>query len=181
MGLIAEALEIHTASISKFDPHRDYISLSHVHLSAQELFDQFVDGFHDSRPIRLKCYKGYQMEADLVKRIMSTFTGRVQIGIEIRAFDGLVLGHPDFLFDGYPADCKSILMDEWLPRDAALPRRIYWQMQAYMKYGNFTKSLVVLESRETGYIIERWLHPNLAIQSQIDAKLADVVRQIRAI
>jgi hypothetical protein len=178
MENIAIAIEEYTASISNFDERRDYVSLSHVHLGADELVAQFQGGFQDGRDVRLKCYKGYQMEKDLVSRIRAVFGNRISDGGEISAFGGLVKGHPDFLFDGYPADCKSVLMDEWLPKDGKLSRRIYWQMQGYMKYAGKEKSLVIFESRENGRLVHIWVRPNLGIQNDIESKLQEVVKRI---
>lgn len=175
---IAEQLEQYTADISPFETKRNYISLSHIHLSVEEIIDQFKTGFKDGRETRLKCYKGYQMEADLANRIKSVFGDRVVRGIEISAFDGLVKGHTDLMFDGYPADCKSVLMDEWLPKDGKLPRRIYWQMQGYMKYANKDRALVIFESRENGRLVDIWVRANQHIQSEIHDKLTEIVKQV---
>ena len=45
----------------------------HIHLSVDEIINQFKAGFKDTVPIRLKCYKGYQMERDLVERIKAVW------------------------------------------------------------------------------------------------------------
>jgi len=170
-------LERYTAANSNFDRTRPYVSMSHVTLSEEEIMALFLNGFEDSLAIRLRCYKGYQMERDLKERISKVFPDQVKFGIEIEAFQGMVLGHPDFFFAGYPADCKSVPLDEHLP-GGKLPRRVYWQMQAYMKYSLKSQALVIYESRETGRIMHYWIRENLAIQAEINHKLQRVVEAI---
>ncbi len=175
---IAEEIERYTAEHSNFDVRRDYISLSHIHQTVEEIVDQYRNGFQDGRDVRLRCYKGYQMEKDLLVRIRAVYGPRIKGGGEISIFDGLVKGHPDFLFDDYPGDCKSVLMDEWLPIDGKLPRRIFWQMQAYMKFAEKQKALVIFESRESGKLVDIWLRPSFKVQNEIVDKLEEIREKI---
>jgi hypothetical protein len=178
MSKIATTLEQFTASISQFETKRPYISLSNSIKTEEELLNEFLNGFQDGHEIRLKCYKGYQMERDLKARIEKCFCGHVGPAPEISVFNGLVQGHPDFLFDGYPADCKSVNLDEHLPINGKLPRKVYWQMQGYMLYMKAPKALVIYESRQSGFIRDFWIPANPPIQYQIDAKMRAVVSQI---
>lgn len=175
---ITAMLEEYTAANSNFEDRRNYISLSHCHLSAEEILAQFNDGFQGGLLTRLKCYKGYQMERDLMARIIATFGKRIDVGLQVSAYDNLVQGHPDFCFDNYPGDCKSVLMDDWIP-NGKLPRKVYYQMQGYMLYSGAPKSLVIYESRETGILKAFWIHANKRLQSEIDAKLSTVVKQLQ--
>lgn len=175
---IASTLEQFTASISQFETKRPYISLSNSFKTEEELLNEFFNGFQDGHEIRLKCYKGYQMERDIKSRIEKCFYGHVGPTEEISAFNGLVKGHPDFLFDGYPADCKSVNLDEHLPIDGKLPRKVYWQMQGYMLYTNASKALVIYESRQSGFIRDFWIMANPAIQTQIHIKMKTVLSHI---
>lgn len=180
MNRISSTLEQFTASISKFETKRPYISLSNSIKSEEELLHDYFHGFTAGHEGLLKCYKGYQMEHDLKARIEKCFHGHVGPGGEISAFNGLVQGHPDFLFDGYPGDCKSVNLDEHLPVDGKLPRKVYWQMQGYMLYGKKDKALVIYESRQSGFIRDFWIVRNGPIQIEIDAKMRSVVSQIPA-
>ncbi|AYB35308.1 hypothetical protein [Chryseolinea soli] len=74
------------------------------------------------------------MEKDMVHRLVNIFGDRVRTRTEISAYGGLVMGRPDFEFDGDPGDCKSVLMDAWIPLNGWLPRKGYYQMQGYMLY-----------------------------------------------
>jgi hypothetical protein len=175
---VARELEVYTARNSRFETERDYISLSHASLSVDEIILQRANGFEDSELIRLRCYKGYQMEDDLKRRIKAVFGDRVEMNVEVSAFDGLVKGHPDFTFDGYPADCKTVPLDEHLPKDKKVSRKVYAQMQAYMLYMQKPKSLVIYESRETGKLVDIWLRANEAVQREIDKKFYEVVTKL---
>lgn len=174
---IAEEIEQYTMQHSNFDTRRDYISLSHIHLPIDQIVNQYRNGYQDGKEVRLKCYKGYQMERDLMTRIRAIYGDRIADGGEISLFGGLVKGHPDFLFDGFPSDCKSVAMDAWLPEGGKLPRRIFWQMQAYMKFSDQQKSLVIFESRESGRLLDMWVRPHFKTQEEIAQKLRDI-RQI---
>lgn len=179
MSEITIALEGYTALHSKFETSRDYVSISHCYDSPEKMIDTFFNGFEDSLEIRLRCYTGYKCEADLLKRLGLVFGDRVKMCPAIYEYDGLVKGHPDFIFDGYPADCKSVPLDEHLP-DGRLPNRVFWQMQGYMLYMKKEKALVIYESKATGRIKDYWVHANRTIQSQIKDKFDYVVNEIRS-
>lgn len=179
MSKIAITLEQFTASNSGFETKRPYISLSNSIKSEEELLHDFFHGFQDGgHEMRLKCYKGYQMERDLKERIEKCFSDHVGPGGEISAFNGIVQGHPDFLFDGYPADCKSINLDDHLPVENRIPRKVYYQMQGYMLYGKKDRALVIYESRQSGFIRDFWIDADKAIQSQINIKMLSIVSKI---
>jgi len=180
---IAQQIEAYTASISKFETSRSYVSLSQCVAPADELLKMFFDGFTDSPEVRLRCYKGYQMEKDLKERLIAMPDLNFTEHEEISAFDGLVLGHPDLQFHKtnifIPCDCKSVPLDEHLP-ESLLPRRVYWQMQGYMLYAKKDESLVIYESRETGKIRDYKVRSNEGIQSEIHAKLQFVIGKIKS-
>jgi hypothetical protein len=190
---LAKSLEDYTARHSNFQTKRNYISLSHIALDDHELLKQWFQGFEDSYKIRLRCYKGYQMERDLIQRLISIYgkyepeckisTGKIKLGVEYSSPNGLFKGHPegeliiDRVDNAVPFDCKSVPLDEHLP-DGKLPRKVYWQMQAYMLYGKKDKACVLYESRETGIIREYWLRPNTSVQADIQAKVNRVSAEI---
>lgn len=173
----ATQLEEFTASISQFDTHRPYIGLSNIYLEPATLIDHYLNGQTSDLIGKLKCYKGYQMEKDLVGRIQSLYKDRISFR-EIEAFDGLIKGHPDFWYDNIPGDTKSVLMDDWFP-DEKLPRKIYWQLQGYMLYGNSHKAIVVYESRESGRIKHKWVNRNEIICREIKVKVESIVNKLK--
>jgi hypothetical protein len=168
---LARSLEEFTARHSNFQPKRHYISLSHIAIPEADILKQWFGGFDDSLQVRLKCYKGYQMEKDIVNRLIAIYGDRIQTEIEYSTRNGLFKCHPDFEFDEFPGDCKSVMLDSWLPEPGKLPRKVYWQMQAQMLYGRKDKAVVIYESRETGLLRDYWLKPNASVQAEIDAKV----------
>jgi hypothetical protein len=93
---------------------------------------------------------------------------------------GLWKGHVEIVLDDIPTDCKSVPLDEHLPQDR-LPRRVYWQMQAYMLYGNWATGMIIYESRESGIIRDYLVAPNGSIQRQIEEKRKRIESQIPSV
>lgn len=180
MSRISEQIEAYTCDHSQFETSRDYISISHCGLTIEEIVNQHRKGFIDSKEIRLRCYKGYQMERDLKERIKATFDHRIRFDIEVSAFDGLVKGHPDFALDENPGDCKTVPLDEHLPKER-LPRKVFYQMQGYMLYMRKKSAIVIYESRETGKIQDYWITAHESIQREIDAKFQQVLRSLNLV
>lgn len=176
MGQFSELLEAYTAHNSNFETSRSYFSLSHAFLPYEDIRIQMLKGFPDSHVIRLKCYKGYQMEQDLLRRITEVFRDTITLKPEVSAFDGMVKGHPDFLYEGDPADCKTVPLDEHLPGER-LPRRVYWQLQGYMLYMKRDRALAVYESRESGWIRDYWVKPNPTVQIEIECKYEKLIKE----
>lgn len=178
---IADALIAWTVAHSGYETRRDYIGLSGCSLSVDEIVHNYRNGFPASEMDHCKCYKGYQMEADLLRRLRLIFDDRIQFGGEISTFDGLVKGHPDFRLDGFPGDCKTVPLDEHLPDSDGrrLPRRVFFQLQGYMAYSLKQRALVVYESRENGALRVFWLYRNARVQNQIHDTLSQAVAIIR--
>jgi hypothetical protein len=176
---VAKELEAYTASMSGFETKRNYLSLSHISMEDEEILSQWFNGFRDSHMIRLKCYKGYQMERDLINRVVSVYgPDRAKLNVEVGK--GLWKGHVEIVLDDIPTDCKSVPLDEHLPQDR-LPRRVYWQMQAYMFYGNWAEGRIIYESRESGIIRDYLVAPNFSIQRQIEEKRKRIEAQIPSV
>jgi hypothetical protein len=173
----ATQIEEFTASISGFEPRRKYIGLSNVHLDVGALVDLYNHGSKSDHLGLLKCYKGYQMEKDLLERLKKLYGYKISTR-DIVVHGGLVQGHPDFWYDqDIPGDCKSVLLDAHLPEDK-LPRKVFWQLQGYMLYSNTVKALAIYESRESGRIRHKWINRNEAICREIKTKIDSVLELI---
>lgn len=182
MSDISKQLEAFTAANSSYELSRDYVSISHCGDSVEKQIETYFAGFIDSLEIRLRCYKGYQIEKDLVGRIKKVFTNRITTGFEISEFDGLVKGHPDFCFDDLPGDCKSVPNDEHLPfakEGKQIPRKVFWQMQGYLYYMKKPKGLLIYEVRDTGRIQDYWVYANPTIGETIHSNNKAIVAEIQ--
>lgn len=174
---IAKDLEAYTAQHSNFDKKRPYISLSHISLSDEEILNQWFNGFKDGHDVRLRCYKGYQMEKDLLERLKAVYGDRLKTGIEYTAENGLFKCHPDFELDGDPGDCKSVPLDEHLP-EGRVPRKVFLQLQAQILYGRKQRGYVIYESRETGRIRDYLIRADFRTMEWIDEKVRRIKSQI---
>lgn len=177
---IADALTKWTVEHSGYEPRRNYIGLSRCSLPVDEIVRLYRDEVQVDELSHLRCYKGYQIETDLLRRLKLVFGDRIQLGGEISAFAGFVKGHPDFFFDGFPGDCKTVPLDEHLQEPGRLSRRIFFQLQGYMAFSGKERALVVHESRENGLIRALWLFKNMRVQDQIHTTLSQAVAIIRA-
>lgn len=162
----------------RFEEKRDYVSLSQISQPVEELVRQYREGYISDENGKLKCYKGYQMENDLLKRVKAAYGEAIILHPEVTysACPNLIKGHPDFKYNEYPGDSKSIAVDEWLPKDGYVSKRIYMQMQAYMLCMGVDKSVVLFESRETGKMLDIWVHANDSMQNIIELKLIEVIK-----
>lgn len=178
--VIEEKLIAHTLETSGFQEKRDYISMSAAYFSAEDIAKKFLEGDRATTEQKLKCYKGYQMEKDLVYRLCAEFGNRVSLrDRRIEAYNKIA-GHVDFWFDGLPGDCKSVLKDEWIPARHKVPNKAYWQMQAYMLYSKKDLGIIVYESRETGIIKVFTIQQNKGVQERIAQKFGEVIALISA-
>lgn len=178
MGEFSKQLMGHTIEKSNFEERRNYISMSHAHLGVEEMVRYYREGFSSDDVGKLKCYKGYQMEKDLVRRMSDTFVSEISPGGEITAFDGFVKGHPDFWYSYMVGNCKSVLMDSWIPKGGKVPYKVFMQLQAYMLFGGAEMGIVVYESRESGLIDDFILKPNFKVQDGIYRKYEKAVELI---
>ena len=166
-----------TLRLSRFEEKRNYISLSHIVKPAEHLIADYKKGFQFNTVTKLKCYKGYQMEEDLLRRLIILYPNAITTGTEYSLHNGLFKGHPDFEYLGMPGDCKSVLMDEWLPAlpDCKLPLKVIFQMNAYMMCADKNNAVVVYESRENGVLRHAWLKKDEFVQKEISEKI-EIIR-----
>lgn len=169
----------HTVANSQYDSHRGYLGMSQIIADEAEILKKFRSETPATQEHQLKCYKGYQMEADLVKRCKQIWGDKITTGKELSAYNGMVKGNPDFFLNNKPCDCKSVLLDSHIPEPNKLPKRVYWQMQAYMLYAKENLSFVIYESRESGKLSVIAVRQNRHIQAEIELKFQRLVKAIR--
>lgn len=168
-----------TLENSGFETKRSYISLSHIMNDVDTLIRQYEQGYSDSEETRIRCRMGYWMEKGMMERL-SKIEGIEPGGeIVVPESNGLIMGHPDFKYEGCPGDCKSFPLDEHLPETKNIPKRIYWQMNAYMLYSNSPVSYLVCESRQSGKMIVLRVIANAYVQELIKNKVAEILKRIK--
>jgi hypothetical protein len=182
---IGAQIESWTAQNSHFEESRSYISMSAASKNPIEIAEGYLNGQKADLHARLKCYKGYQMEKDLLNRLEAIYGCQLERHPELSAFDGWVKGHPDgkltlpeFEQPIY-LDCKSVNLNEHLPSVETIPYKVFMQLQAYMLFSNTKLGLIIYESRQSGLIRHFWTRPVRKIQEQIMDKYAHALEIVR--
>ena len=171
MSIISQQIEQYTAANSGLKLHATTCRCHRYtcrlrRSSASTSTDLRLTTWHE-----LKCYKGYQMERDLKGASWTPSAPIVYTMPIVTAFDSIVAGHPDFLRTSCRQTSRACRLDEHLPVDR-VPRRVFLQLQAYMLYGNWPRSLCHL--RKPGDRPDHWLldHPVVSVQNEIHAKFS---------
>lgn len=180
---LQKSLTDYTVANCGFEEKRNYVSMSNIFMEPEELVRQYQAGYSADTTARLKCYKGYQMELDLKRRIAEIFilpnpTTEILLDPEFSSSDRLFKCHPDLMIDGYPADCKSVLKDEWIPESfSKVSRKIKYQMQGQMMLSKTKQSFIIYESRESGLIKVIDVYINEAVVGEIIEKM-EAIRKL---
>ena len=171
----------YTINHSRYEESRSYIGLSSIWDCPAAIINRYLHGNGDPGVRgRLKCYKGYQIEDDLVRRLIAIYGGgqdtseRIKRNVPIILFGGLVRGHMELTIDGVPIEVKSVPLDEHLP--VKLSRKVLWQVDGYMLYLPSEKCLVVYESRESGLLRVFEVFLNKEYGERIERKVEELVR-----
>lgn len=178
---ILDRLTAYTVMNSCFDTQRDYLGLSQLHRCNVEIWNAFYEGRDCSVEDKLKCYKGYQMERDLMHRLENCFPGDCEKGASqvIKAHGGLVQGHPDFYLFGKPGDFKSVAYDAHLPKTfRAIPFKVVKQLQAYMLFLPASAGYVIYESRESGVLRVYSVVCDRYLQGRIGEQVVELVNAV---
>jgi len=154
--------------------------MSSLGLPEHEIIKQFREGSIPDDETRLKYYQGTIAERGLRLRLMELHrSGRLvfEEPREIRAFDGLLVGHTDGAVDGVVIEYKTVptaeILQEVISRHK-LPWRVYTQIQAYMLWGPYPSGMVIYECRSGG---RPWIH-EVARDSRVQQTLHDKARQL---
>jgi hypothetical protein len=183
---IQQSLIDYTIYHPRLEQHRNYIGLSGIGDCPRVLYDKYMRqaGNAEHSPDQLLIfYMGYAMEDDIVARLKAI--GDYQPGFEISLYDGLVKGHTDGVFNGDLLEVKSVALAEYLPKDGKLPRRVSWQVQAYLTFGQtvghirFERAQVVYVARENGEIVVISVKTDREMAGRIRAKLVNVVGAVK--
>lgn len=182
MSLFYFAKEImdYTIQHSGFEERRDYLSLSLASFEIDYILKTYQEGFTASPEEKLKCYKGLQMEKDLLSRMKAVYKDRIETGFEISAAGGKIKGHPDFLFDGNPGDVKSLPFDRYMPLNLRVSKKNFYQMQAYLYYMDKKEGVIIYESRESGSLLSIPIRANVYLQQLIKNKYDQLLNLIEA-
>lgn len=176
---LQNAIVDYTARVSSRHVERcNYIGLSGIADCERVIYDRYMFGDPHGVPARLKDALGYDLEADLIKRLVEMGLYRPVTGISLH--DGLVQGHPDGEVGGDLLEIKTISLAAWLPEPPRLPTRIFYQVQAYMAYTGYHRAHVVYLARDNGELRVIGTTQNISIGQKIDEKIARLAAAVRS-
>ncbi len=180
---LVQAMLSHTATHSGHDATRSYIGLSHIADCDLELYRAYCRtqaGQPAAPPNGLSLAMiqiSYELEAALRARL--TALGIYNPGRTLSLYAGLIQGHTDGeTRDGDLLEIKTVALERYFPGDDRLPRRISWQVNAYLRYGGFRQAHVIYLARDTGAIHIITVREHLRISEEIAAKCARLYRAV---
>ena len=144
---------------------RGYIGLSGIGDCARVTYDRYTQGKPAPLCDRLKFKLSNELEAALIARI--TDLGVYGPRREIVLHGGLVQGHTDGELDGDLLEIKTLACEKYIPTAGKIPTRIYWQVQAYLRYGPYRLAHLLYLARDTGAIVVLPVVPNRYTQDAI--------------
>jgi hypothetical protein len=163
---------------SGYDEHRPYIGLSGIGDCSLVIYRRFFNQTGASTESRLKTRYAYEVEENIKQRLMAL--GLYSPGKEISIYDGLVQGHTDGEFNRDLLEIKTVPLTEHIPRDNEIPRKPYWQSQAYMLYGHYTRSIMIYFARDYGILRVFEISRSSAMGDRISSKVDALVESVRA-
>jgi hypothetical protein len=165
---------------SGYDPHRSYLGLSSIADCPVEIYDRYMHGGKPNGVTgHLLTRLSYELEGVLIQRLSAMQL--YQPAPEIAVFNGLVRGHPDGFIGPDLLEIKTLAHEEHIPTDGRVPRRIYWQVQAYLHYTNRMKAQVLYLARANGALEIIPVSYNQHIAAEIIAKLETLVDCVQAL
>lgn len=173
---------------SGFEMRREYIGLSGIGDCPAAIYDRYTQSRTITVDEHLKTRLSFELEYALVSRLREM--GLYQAAEPIRLYGGLVQGHLDGLVKrGNETDLleiKTVPLAEHIPtRAAQLPRRVFWQVQAYLHYSrrmhklDCSWALVMYLARDCGLVSVKPVRYSRETGMQIDAKVKSLVEAAR--
>ena len=162
---------------SGHDAHRDYIGLSGIIDCERVIYRRYFERKDIPTEAKLKTKITYELESALRNRLIEM--GLAKSGIEINVFDGMVKGHTDGEIKGCLLEIKTVAQADHLP-NGKVPARVYWQVQAYMYYGEYRSAYVIYLDRSTGQVRTFDINIDEHMAQKIHSKLIRVIRDIQS-
>lgn len=178
IGTLHSALDLETALQSGHEERVGIFSMSSLYLSEQEILQRIKDGCEMNERQRLKLYLGTHCEKGIRERLEAVCRkgfGTWTPPRLITAFNGRLTGHIDGAID------KALVEIKTVPNEAVLsemklrrtiPFKVEAQINSYMLWGPFERTLLIYEERENGthWISEHFPNKNLQRDLHFKAK-----------
>jgi hypothetical protein len=165
-----------TVRNSGYDEHRNYIGLSGIGDCSLMIYRRFFNHTGASVESHLKTRYAYEIEENIKQRLRGM--GIYSPSKEISIYDGLVQGHTDGEINSDLLEIKTVPLTEHIPR-GEIPRRSFWQSQAYMLYGKYSWCLIIYFARDYGAFKVFELRRDLGVGDRIMAKVDALVEFVQ--
>jgi len=159
---------------------RAYIGLSTISECERVIYDRYLHGEHPATGEHLKFRVGFELEEALINRLraMKIYTE----GECIQLFDGLVQGHTDGVIRGVDVlEIKTVPLENFIPRPGKIPAKVYWQVQAYMRFTRRNFAQVIYLARDSGLTEVFSVRASEPIARKIELKLERLVHAVRTL
>lgn len=137
---------------SNYDVRRDYLGMSGIGRCPRELYDKFLDPKPPTDEHYRGCYLGYLWEDETKAILEGAKIYRPDSERELVApFDSRFVGHTDGeTTSGELLEIKSVTARnlDRVKADGRIKREHFYQVQTYMRYGNYRNALVTLVCRD---------------------------------
>lgn len=176
---VEQALVDWSARNSGHQARRGYIGLSQMGDCERRVVEELRRGRLAPVEELLKHKLAFEIEWALKARLRAVF-GEFRDGEEICLHDGLVRGHPDGrLADGDLVEIKTIGTVEHIPGSVReMPRRVFFQAQAYLAYTTARVVHVVYLARDCGRLSVLGVRPTPAVILEIRERVERLARAV---
>lgn len=144
-------LVAHTQENCGYIERRHILDMGRLGECPRKLTWELLNDCPVSHDIKMRLYKGRQMETEIQVRLRNIFRHLYEGPKPIYALDGKVVGFTDGQAGNVMIKIRSVPDDDALPNGRA-PNNHYWQTQALMHFGHFSSCIMIYESRTSGRI-----------------------------
>lgn len=180
LPLITEYLHTH----SGLEAHRNYLGMSQIADCPTQLYLRYLQGMKLDDGGHRNAYRGYMIEGEM-KKILT------RIGVMKERSERSLVAHWDARYQGHTdgetlegrlLEIKSLAKHKYeqVRESKKLLTKHYFQIQTYMKHGQYMGCDAVLICPETFEIMVLPVQPNYKVQNDLDSKARDVLMHIDA-
>lgn len=152
LSVLNEKVRNYIRENSSYDTQRNYLGMSGIARCPRRLYDDFLQPSKPTDETYRNCYLGYLWE-DEAKNILEG-SGIFKPDSErelIAPFDARFIGHTDGeTIEGNLLEIKSVTAHalERIKEEGRAKRDHFWQVQTYMRYGDYSQALIAYVSRD---------------------------------
>lgn len=184
MNKLQQEINTYIQKNSNFDTHRDYLGISKISGCPTRVYDEFKNGTTASEQTYRMCYAGYEQERlifNMLNKIGFARLPSIEHREVVAPFDNRLRGHIDAeTYNGDLLEIKSVSTFKFqkiIRAGTALDNHMV-QVQLYMLYGWWKRTIIVYRCRETyeHFIAEVLFNPGDA--GNYEVRAGNILRSI---